>query len=165
MAGCLPLDDAATLNELNGLDRSLIGLSMHAPVVTRTYFAATRALSRHAPKVLLREAVRHLPADEATAVTDRGRWLPTLLGEGATNSRGGVDEYLSMSAPWGFAPEDVSIPVQVFQGEADALVPAAWGRELARRIPGARITCYPGGGHFIALTRRREVLEYLASDL
>ena len=165
VAGCLPLDDSATLKELNRLDRSLIGLSKHVPVATRAYFAATRALSRHAPKVLLREAVKNLPADEAKAVTERGRWLPMLLGEGATNSRGGVDEYLSMSAPWEFTLEDVTIPVHVFQGDADTLVPAAWGRELARRIPGGRITCYPDGGHFIALTRRREVLGYLAGDL
>jgi pimeloyl-ACP methyl ester carboxylesterase len=165
VAGCLPLDNSTTLKELNRLDRSLIGLSKHAPVATRAYFAVTRALSRHAPEVLLRAAVKKLPADEATEVTDRGRWLPTLLGEGATNSRGGVDEYLSMSAPWGFAPEDVTIPVHVFQGDADALVPGDWGRELARRIPGCGITCYPDGGHFVALTRRREVLEYLVGDL
>ena len=136
VAGCLPLDDRATFKQLNRLDRSLIGLSKHAPVATRAYFTLTRMLSRHAPKVLLRQAVKDLPADEARAVTERGRWLPTLLGEGAANSRGGVDEYLAMSAPWGFAPEDIAIPVHVFQGEADALVPAAWGRGLARRVPG-----------------------------
>jgi len=164
VAGSLPLD-GATLKELNRLDRSLIGLSKHAPLATRAYFVLTRVLSRHAPNVLLREAVKKLPPDEAKAVRERGRWLPTLLGEGATNPRGGVDEYLAMSAPWGFAPEDVTIPVRVFQGAADALVPEAWGRKLARRIPGADITCYPDEGHFIALTRRREVLEYLVGDL
>jgi pimeloyl-ACP methyl ester carboxylesterase len=61
-------------------------------------------------------------------------------------------------------PEDVAIPVHIFHGSADALVPEAWGRELARRIPGAAITLYPDGGHFIALTRRREVLEYLVDS-
>ncbi|HLM97308.1 MAG TPA: alpha/beta hydrolase [Acidimicrobiales bacterium] len=161
VAGCLPLDDRRTRKELNRLDRTLIGLSRHAPVAARAYFALTRVLSRHAPNLLLRQAVRHLPAEEATAVTERGRWLPILLGEGATDGRGGVDEYLALSAPWGFAPEDIAVPVHVFQGEADALVPDAWGRELARRIPGATITCYPGEGHFIALTRRRDVLESL----
>ena len=161
VAGCLPLDGLGTRKELNRLDRTLIGLSRHAPVAARAYFALTRVLSRRAPNLLLRQAVRHLPVDEARAVTERGRWLPTLLGEGATDGRGGVDEYLAMSAPWGFAPEDIAVPVHVFQGGADALVPEAWGRELARRIPGATITCYPGEGHFIALTRRRDVLESL----
>jgi pimeloyl-ACP methyl ester carboxylesterase len=161
VAGCLPLNDPDTFKELNGLDRALTSLSRQAPVLARGCFTLTRALSRYAPTVLLRVAVRGLPRDEAKAVAERGRWLPTLLGEGATDSRGGVDEYLAMSAPWGFAPEDVAVPVHVFQGSADALVPDSWGPALARRIPGAAITSYPDEGHFIALTRRREVLEYL----
>jgi len=165
IAGCLPLDDPTTLKETNRLDRSLIRLSKHAPFAVRTYFVLTRVLARHAPKVVMRSAVKNLPAGESKAVTERGLWLPTLLAEGATNSRGGVDEYLAMSAPWGFGPEDVTVPVRIFQGAADALVPEAWGRSLAARIPGATITCYPDEGHFIALTRRRDVLEYLAEDL
>ena len=68
-----------------------------------------------------------------------------------------------MSAPWGFAPEDVGVPVRVLQGEADALVRAAWAKTLAGRIPGAGLTIYPDGGHFIALTRSREILTYLAA--
>ena len=165
VAGCLPLDDPATLKQTNRLDRYLIRLSKHAPVAARAYFDLTRVLARHAPNVLLRQAVKNLPARESKAVTERGQWLPTLLGEGATNSRGGVDEYLAMSAPWGFGPEDVTVPVHVFQGAADALVPESWGRTLATRIPGATITCYPDEGHFIALTRRRDVLDYLADNL
>jgi pimeloyl-ACP methyl ester carboxylesterase len=143
----------------------LLRLSTRAPIAVRAYFVTTRILARRVPKVVLRQAVKDLPAGEAKAVTDRGRWLPTLLGEGATNSRGGVDEYRALGAPWGFAPEDVTVPVHVFQGAADLLVPEAWGRTLAARIPGAALTSYPGEGHFIALTRRREVLGYLAGDL
>jgi len=161
VAGALPLDDPATLGQLNRLDRILIRLARRSPFLARTYFALTRTLARHAPSVLLRGAVRGLPDAEAEALTARGRWLPTLLGEGAVDPRGGVDEYVAMGAPWRYAPEDVTVPVRIFQGSADTLVPEAWGKELARRIPGASLTLYPDGGHFIALTRRREVLEYL----
>ncbi len=127
VAGCLPLDDRATRKEMNRLDRSLIGMSIHAPFVARGYFVITRLLSQHAPTVLVRLATRDLPVAEARAVTDRGRWLPSLLGEGASDPRGGVDEYLALSASWGFVPEDIKIPVCVFQGGADALVPESWG--------------------------------------
>jgi pimeloyl-ACP methyl ester carboxylesterase len=113
--------------------------------------------------VVLRSAVKSLPPNESKAVTERGRWLPMLVAEWAANSLGGVDEYLALSAPWGFDPEDVTVPVRIFQGAADVLVPEAWGRSLAARIPGATISCYPGEGHFIALTRRRDVLDYLAT--
>ena len=49
VAGCLPLDNRATLKEMNRLDRSLIGLSKHASIATQGYFVLTRLLSRRAP--------------------------------------------------------------------------------------------------------------------
>lgn len=64
--------------------------------------------------------------------------------------------------PWGFAPEDIGVPVCIFQGGADELVPASWGATLADRIPGAGLVAFPGEGHFIALTRSKEILDYLA---
>ena len=163
VAGCPPLDDPSTFSELNGLDRTLTRLSKRAPVLTRGYFRLTGMLSAVAPHLLIRFAIRGLPKAESDAVLAQGLWLSTILGQGALQPRGGVDEYLAMSAPWGFLPEDVAVPVRVFQGGADALVPAAWGKELAGRIPGASLTLYPDEGHFIAITRSNDVLEYLAA--
>jgi pimeloyl-ACP methyl ester carboxylesterase len=111
--------------------------------------------------VVLRQTLRGLPDDEARAVRDQGPWMASLLAEGASDPRGCIDEYLAMCAPWGFTPEDVAVPVRVFQGTADTLVPPAWGATLARRIPEAALTTYPGGGHFIGLTRRHDVLDWL----
>lgn len=162
IAGCLPLDDPAVLRGTSRLDRILIRLSQQAPWAVGAYFALERSLARHAPTLLVRATARSLSKVEAAAVRAQGPWLPTLLDEGATDLRGGIDEYRALRAPWGFAPEDVTVPVGIFQGGADTLVPAEWGRALAERIPGASMTLYPGEGHFIALTRRRAVLEYLA---
>jgi len=162
IAGCLPLDDPAVLRGTSRLDRILIRLSQQAPWAVGAYFALERSLARHAPTLLVRATARGLSKAEAAALQAQGPWLPTLLDEGATDLRGGIDEYRALRAPWGFAPEDVTVPVGIFQGGADTLVPAEWGRALAERIPGASMTLYPGEGHFIALTRRRAVLEYLA---
>jgi pimeloyl-ACP methyl ester carboxylesterase len=96
-------------------------------------------------------------------VTELGGWLPALLGEGARDPRGGVDEYLALCAPWSFAPEDISVPVRIFQGTADTLVPQRWAQQLVRRIPGSSVSWFPGEGHFIGVTRRRAVLEFLAA--
>ena len=164
VAGCLPLDDPSTFAELNRLDRTLSGLSRHAPPLLRGYFRMTSLLSAVAPRALVGSATRGLPSSEADAVRAPGRWLAELLGEGARQPRGGVDEYRTMTAPWGFAPEDVAVPVRVFQGGADALVPEAWGRTLAERIPGATLALHPDDGHFISLTRSEEILRYLAGS-
>lgn len=165
IAGCPPLDDPATLRQSNHLDAAFAVLARRLPAALRATVVSTRVLSRHAPGVLLRAAVHGLPAQEAAAVTGRGRWLPTLLGEGAADPHGVVEEYLAAVAPWGFAPEDLAVPVHVYQGTADTIVPESWGRALAARIPGASLTLYPGEGHFIALTRRADALGWLAGTL
>ncbi len=163
IAGCPPLDDPATLKSSNRIDHAIATLARRAPFAVRAAFTCTRLLAHHAPRVLLKAAVRDLSADEAAAVVGRGNWFPTLLGEGAADPRGVVDEYLAVVKPWGFAPEDVTRPVRIFQGTADISVPADWGKTLAERIPGAILTLYPGEGHFISLTRRSEVLEWLST--
>jgi pimeloyl-ACP methyl ester carboxylesterase len=68
------------------------------------------------------------------------------------------DGYL-YSQPWGFALEEIRSPVFLWHGEADVIVPAAMGRELAERIPGCRAKFYPEDGHLsLPFTRFREIL-------
>ncbi len=162
IAGCPPLDDPITFKQLNHLDHALAVLARRTPMAVRTVAAGNRLLGRHFPRILLRASVRGQPDAEVASVREQGGWLPTVLAEGAANSRGVVDEYRALVAPWGFDPEDLSTEVRVFQGTADPLVPESWGRLLADRIPGASIALLPGEGHFIALTRRPEVLQWLA---
>lgn len=162
IAGCLPLDDPGVFAGLNRVDRTLVRLARRAPAPARSFFRLTAVLAARWPSALLRTALVGVPPDEADAVRARGDWLPQLMAEGARQPRGAVDEYLTLSDPWGFAPEDVTVPVRVFQGGDDTLVPPAWGETLAGRLPDASYVVYPGEGHFVALTRRREVLAWLA---
>jgi len=46
-------------------------------------------------------------------------------------------------------PELAGLETLVLHGAEDALVPAARGRELARRIPGARLVLLPSCGHML----------------
>jgi pimeloyl-ACP methyl ester carboxylesterase len=165
IAGCPPLDDPATFNQLNHLDHAFVRLARSAPIGLRLISTCMRTLSRFVPGVLLRSSVRGQPRAETKAVREQGRWLPTVMGEGTDNPHGVVDEYLAIAAPWGFRPEDVRTPVHVYQGAADTLVPEEWGRNLAERLPGASLTVYPDEGHFIALTRREDVLKWLAGTV
>ena len=54
-------------------------------------------------------------------------------------------------------------PTLVLHGDADPIVPAANGRILASRIPGARLVTVPGGGHLFLLTRP-EAMAALITD-
>lgn len=62
---------------------------------------------------------------------------------------GWIDDDLAFVRPWGFAPEAISVPVRLWQGEADVLVPRAQGDYLASRIPGATFELIAGMGHML----------------
>ena len=163
IAGCPPLDDPATFKQLNRLDHALAVLARRIPMAVRIVAAGNRQFARHFPELLVRASLRGQPVAEIASVREQGRWLPTVLSEGSSNSRGVVDEYRALVAPWGFRPEDLSTPVRIYQGTADPLVSESWGQLLAERIPDASFALFPGEGHFIALTRREEVLQWLAA--
>jgi pimeloyl-ACP methyl ester carboxylesterase len=164
IAGCPPLDDLATFKQLNHLDRVFTRLAHRRPIVLRGIAMCLRIAAKHTGGALLRASVRGLPSDEAKAVRDQGRWFPEVMAEGMANPHGVVDEYLAITAPWGFLPEEVTTPVRIYQGTADTLVPEEWGQLLARRTPDSSLALYPDEGHFIALTRRKDVLEWFAGS-
>jgi pimeloyl-ACP methyl ester carboxylesterase len=45
------------------------------------------------------------------------------------------------------------VPVHLWHGEADVLIPPVMGRYLAGRIPGCRATFLPGSGHLLVFAR------------
>jgi pimeloyl-ACP methyl ester carboxylesterase len=65
------------------------------------------------------------------------------------------DDDLAFVKDWGFSPADIKVPVSVWQGEQDRMVPFAHGRWLAEAIPGARAQFRPAEGH-ISLVRKAE---------
>lgn len=88
-------------------------------------------------------AARCRPEDEAWAAID------AMLEEPA--SRRGFAMQLLAAARHSTWPRlsRLTTPVQVHHGTEDAVMPFAAGRELARRIPGARFVAHEGAGHGI----------------
>ena len=64
-------------------------------------------------------------------------------------SRGWADDDLAFAKQWGFALEDVTAEVRLWQGELDVLAPRSHGEYVASRLPNARFELLEGGGHFL----------------
>jgi pimeloyl-ACP methyl ester carboxylesterase len=81
----------------------------------------------------------------------------SFLESGRQGARGPVQEYRALE-DWGFALEDVTAPVSVWQGDADKLVPTEHGEDVAARAPGATLVRWPGEGHLAMVTHAEELL-------
>ena len=69
--------------------------------------------------------------------------------EGARNGGAALAEDLALLArPWDFPLDGVQVPVDLWHGEADAVVPPEMGRYVASRLKNCRARFLPGEGHF-----------------
>lgn len=90
--------------------------------------------------------------------------LDDSLREGCGKSVDGfVDDDLSITMPWGFDVSQITVPVAVWYGRDDTLVPTPHGEWLARSIPHAQVVLLDGG-HFAIYGRMGEMLAWLTES-
>lgn len=65
--------------------------------------------------------------------------------------------------PWDFDVAEITVPIHIWHGTADATVPLAHGEWLAARIPGAELVTIEGEGHFAGFTRTGDVLTTISA--
>ncbi|MGN6751088.1 MAG: alpha/beta fold hydrolase [Intrasporangium sp.] len=78
------------------------------------------------------------------------------------SAEGWVEDDLAFCDPWGFDPASITVPVAVWQGRKDLMVPSSHGEWLAAHVPGARPHLLDGVGHVSLVARIGEVLDDLA---
>ncbi|HXY85895.1 MAG TPA: alpha/beta hydrolase [Gaiellaceae bacterium] len=95
------------------------------------------------------------PVDAAVFTGDVAEYLSAAMAS-AIEERvdGWRDDDLAFDNPWGFAVEEIRVPVLLWHGEHDLFVPISHGRWLAERIPGVDARLSPDDGHITLGTRR-----------
>ena len=73
-----------------------------------------------------------------------------------------IDDDLAHVRPWRFDPAAIRVPVLLFHGTADRMVPSTHAEWLAARIPGAELRLVPDAGHLSVLSEAPAALTWLA---
>ena len=86
---------------------------------------------------------------------DFGAYLYATMQRGlAERVDGWRDDDIAFTRPWGFAVEDIQVPVLLWQGVQDLMVPPDHGRWLAARIPGVDARVSEDDGHLTLVKLR-----------
>jgi pimeloyl-ACP methyl ester carboxylesterase len=103
------------------------------------------------------------PVDARQLTGEFGEFLASSLRAAFRNGPWGwYDDDLAFVGHWGFDVEEIRVPVTIWQGAEDLMVPFAHGGWLGAHIPGARPELRPEHGHLsLAVGSFGEILDDL----
>ncbi|HJW90690.1 MAG TPA: alpha/beta hydrolase [Anaerolineales bacterium] len=156
------------------------GLTDGIPEASLRYFEWTRRrpwlarlmlrmfglMARFAGDKMVANAMAALPEPDRRAMADTEKqqgFLKMLQEATRQGPRGAWKDTLLLISPWDFRPQDISLPVQLWHGEADTNAPPAMARFVAAAIPDSRLQLYPGEGHLSLFVKHaKEILGFMA---
>ena len=146
-------------------ERVSLEIARRAPAFGGWFLGRLAGLGRRSPALFLRLSTSEMPDTDRRALAQPGARDPFLANylEAFRRGDGGVAQDLRvLTRPWGFELGSIQVPAWVHHGEADNTVPPQHARLFAEAIPGARLTLYPGLGHFSIFGATREILAALS---
>jgi pimeloyl-ACP methyl ester carboxylesterase len=156
----------ASVRDFEPTDRLLTQLSDRVPLLANIALAASARAANLAPRTSLRFAKFEMSrADEAViAQFPSARAALAVFSQSCRRgARGVVDDYAALARPWGFAVEEISVPVHCWHATTDPIVPLAHSEELVRRLPHGQLSEWPDEGHLAIVDHIGDVLDALAS--
>ncbi len=158
LAGVAPYD-AEGLDWLSGMaDENLaeFGAAVQGTEALTAYLDREAAGLRQVSGEQVAAALGSLvaPVDAAALTGEIADYLAAALRGSVTEGVAGWrDDDLSFVRGWGIDLQAVEVPVSIWQGGQDRMVPYAHGRWLAEHVAGARTHLYDDEGH-ISLGRQ-----------
>jgi pimeloyl-ACP methyl ester carboxylesterase len=106
------------------------------------------------------------PVDVGVITGDFAAYLATTFRRSvASGIWGWFEDDLAFTRPWGFDLDEIGVPVVVWQGGQDRMVPFAHGRWLTTHVPGACARLLTEEGHLsIAVASFGEIVDDLLAN-
>ncbi len=155
LSSSVPLDLYGTTRGLSAEDRILLTLARHAPLLASTVVKVSILNADNAR--LLRAVMRSFPPVDRSVLSEWGppeRALAFVREAVRQGTAGCVQDYRVFGDPWGFSLEEITIPVQVWEGGEDRTGPPGYRAFLQRHIAQATVNVVPDEGHLSLLSHQ-----------
>ena len=126
------------------------GAALDGPDALEGFLAEAAGSLRDITADQVVDAMRSLlpPVDQAYLTGEAGEEMAAELRWSLANGIWGwFDDDVAFTLPWGFDLDAITVPVQVWQGTDDLMVPFAHGQWLIERVPAAQSCLVEGEGH------------------
>ena len=160
ISGNAPMDVPEAAGSMTTQDRQLYTLARRAPWLLRLLLWQIARGARKDPQSIFKLFAEVSPPDRAALEQPEIRQLLADMVAGAFQSgtRGVAWDWKLEALPWGFPLSDVRMPVAVWHGEQDRLVPVEHGCYMASALPLAQPHIVPYEGHISLISRHYEAI-------
>src|SRR4030095_3928392 len=170
VGGVIPFGELKDFKGLLPLYRWMLAFYRNRPQLLRRLFYMTRPfLSIRAPirlRPLLLKMLLLRPCD-ATSLRDDAAFEAIFESQRRAwrgSAEGVVIDARIYAEPWGFAMEDVRVPVRLWHGTEDRAFAVRLAEEIANRFPNCKARFIQDEGHYsLPIRHMREILEDLIS--
>lgn len=164
VGGCASLAEPGSEAGMMLVNRLFARVARKAPVANTLLFGLVSSFGRRAPELYLQTLMKMMSAADASVLSRpavRSALVASLVHASPTAGRAAAQEFRLFARDWGFQLEDITVPVQVWQGNADRNVPVAHAERQAAAIPRAVLHLVPGEGHVVFVDHFEEILREL----
>jgi pimeloyl-ACP methyl ester carboxylesterase len=151
-----PLDVAGGRAGMLAQDRLMLALAAHAPPLARGVVRMLAHWMRQDAERYLSFMLAGMESPDRDLFADPGYRALMKESYGEALRQGGAGaawEITLIARPWDFQLQDVRMPVSLWQGLLDQVLPAAMARRLAAVLPACQARYLPGEGHLSLVAR------------
>lgn len=161
VSGVGPAEMPAFYDGMGRSDAIMSRLSRWSPALTRLAISRSCRLTREQPEKFSAEFDNELShADRALHANPGMRqMIRDLVTESTRHGpRGVAEEYRICGSPSGLDYASVRIPIRLWHGDADAMVPLHHAQHVDNTVPCAELVVMPGVGHLHTAARWHQII-------
>lgn len=162
----LPISMTEQAPDTPVLQRVLSRSALWAPWTIRPVMTVLGEVSRRSPEqtlVRMQDSAGEADRPAFDRPEIRAMLTHSMAETFRSGPRGAAHDLRLVAGDWGLPFGEMSLPIDVWHGDADLEVTAANVGRLVDALPAGRLTLVPGGGHHLLLAHPGEVLAALAS--